>query len=131
MTEAEAPSAAMSATGRLADVAMEGRPCDHRGTMITRIRQRTEPLKHMVVVGPLLVGSTPLFMTSYLWGADHWFRWNTLTDVIALVMTLLVGVVGVYLLPISRFARGVAALPYIALVGWMMMLWAIVWRGGL
>ena len=99
--------------------------------MIERIWQRTEPLKHLIVVGPLLVVSPPLFVTSYLWGADHWFRSNTLTDTAALAITLLIGVVGLYLLPISRFARSIAALPYIAFVGWLMILWAIVWRGGL
>jgi hypothetical protein len=99
--------------------------------MITRIRQHAQLLMHLIVIGPLLIVSPPLLMTSYLWCADHWLRWNTLTDIAAMAITLLIGTVGIYLLPISRFARSITVLPYIALVGWLMVLWAIVWRGGL
>jgi hypothetical protein len=99
--------------------------------MIACIRRHTEPLKDRIVVGPLLIASPLLLMTSYLWCADHWFRWTTLTDTAALAIIMLIGVAGLYLLPLSRLTRSITALPYIALVGWLMMLWAIVWRGGL
>jgi hypothetical protein len=98
--------------------------------MITRIRQHAEPLKHLVV-GPVFLISPVFLMASYLWCADHWFRWNTRTDIAALVIVMLLGAVGIYLLPISRFARGLIILPYVVFVGWLMISWAIVWRGGL
>ena len=99
--------------------------------MATRTHQQIDRLKDTLIAGPLLIASPPFLITSYLWLADHWFKWNTLTDITALVVTLLVGVFGISLLPNSRLARGISAIGYVPLMGWLIFIWAIVWRGGL
>ena len=99
--------------------------------MATRTHQQIDRLKDTLIAGPLLIVSPSFLITSYLWLADHWFRWNMLTDITALVVSLLVGGIGILLLPNFPVARGISAIGYVVLMGWLMAIWAIVWRGGL
>jgi len=84
-----------------------------------------------VLVGSLLVVSPVLLATIYLHLADLWPLWWNITDIAAGIIIIAVGVAGVCLLPIPRVWRAMISGAYALGAAWLLMLWAITFRGGL
>jgi len=99
--------------------------------MILHLRLHAARLSNLIIVGPLLIISPFVLMTAYLWCVDRWFGWNSSSDVAALIVALLTGVVGVCLVPSSRAARALTIIAYIPAVGWLMIFLGLSWRGGI
>ena len=111
---------------------MGGKQTLTRGTQsVQMLEPKLDDLRNRDLVGPLLTISPLLLFTLYLYLSDRWPQWRSYTDVAALMGVVAVGIVGVWLLPVSRLARGVASPVYAALTIVFAAMWAISFRGGL
>jgi hypothetical protein len=88
-------------------------------------------MRNRDLVGPVLMVSPILLTPVYLHLADLWPLWWGITDIAAGVTIIAVGVAGVCLLPIPGIWRATASAGYAVCAAWMLMLWAISFRGGL
>jgi hypothetical protein len=88
-------------------------------------------MRNRVFVGSLLIVSPILLTTVYLRLADLWPQWWGITDIAAGVSIIAVGVAGVCVLPIPGIWRATTSAGYTVCAAWLMLLWAISFRGGL
>src|SRR3954469_7398569 len=95
------------------------------------LRQIQFDRRSRVLVGSLLIVSPILLSTIYLHLADLWPLWWNITDLLAGVGVIAVGIVGVCLLPIPGSLRAAASVAYAVSAAWLLFLSAISFRGGL
>jgi len=69
----------------------------------------------------------PLIVTGYAWFSRTYDFWNydgTL-DYFALTASIATGLIGVFLLPLRRVWRGVLAVIYVPIAGYLLILWML------
>jgi len=72
----------------------------------TMLRHVLLDKRSRVLVGSLLIVSPIFLTTAYLHAADLWPQWWNITDLVAGVTVIAVGIAGLCLLPIPDPARG-------------------------
>jgi len=84
-----------------------------------------------VLFGSLLILSPILLTPAYLHAADLWPLWWDITDIVAGVTIIAVGVTGICLLPLPSSWRAALSGGYLVPTAWLLFLSAISFRGGI